>query len=175
VLRILGSMHTGSTAQRPLSLGPGGGEHYHFLNHLATVKVSGGTEGQLSVVEFLAPRGFGPPLHRHNDEDELFVVLRGEIVLRTDGIEERCEEGGVALLPRGVPHGFQVLSEDARVLNVTGSTAGSPRFDAMVAALGTPLDEPRLPAPVAIDPGEVAEVCADHGIDILGPPPPPLQ
>ncbi len=172
--RILSHMDTALSAQRTSFLGPGGGEHYHFLNHLATVKVSGGSEGQLSVVEFLAPRGFGPPLHRHNHEDELFLVLAGEIAVRIDGVEERCEEGGIALLPRGVPHGFQVLSEDARILNVTGSSQGAPQFDAMVAALGTPIADPRLPSPVAIDPGDVAEVCAAHGIDILGPPPPPL-
>ena len=168
-------MSNGLTNQHPLFLGPGGGEHYHFLNQLATVKVSGGSEGQLSVVEFLAPRGFGPPLHRHNHEDELFLVLAGEISLQTDGTEERCEEGGMALLPRGVPHGFQVLSGEARILNVTGSSEGSPRFDAMVAALGTPIADAQLPSPVPIDPGEVAEVCAEHGIDILGPPPPPLD
>jgi len=79
------------------------------------------------------------------------------------------------MLPRGVPHGFQVLSEEARLLNVTGSSGGPPQFDAMVAALGTPITEPRLPSPVAIDPGQVAEVCAEHGIDVLGPPPPPLD
>lgn len=127
------------------------------------------------MVEFLAPRGFGPPVHRHNDEDELFVVLEGEIVLRTGSIEKACGTGGVALLPRGVPHGFQVLSEEARILNVTGSSSGPPRFDAMVTALGTPAPEPSMPSPQPIDPGEVAEVCAAHGIDILGPPPPPLD
>jgi quercetin dioxygenase-like cupin family protein len=168
-------MDTQKTVQRPLFLEPGGGEHYHFLNHLATVKVAGGIEGQLSVVEFLAPKGFGPPLHRHNHEDELFVVLAGEIVLRTNDSENRCEEGGMALLPRGVPHGFQVLSEEARILNVTGSSGRPPQFDAMVAALGTPIAQPRLPSPVPIDPGQVAEVCAEHGIDVLGPPPPPLD
>lgn len=75
----------------------------------------------------------------------------------------------------GIPHAFQVLSEEARILNVTGSSVGSPRFDAMVATLGTSIAEPILPEPVAIDPGEVAEICAAHGIDVLGPPPPPLE
>ena len=174
---IIGTMTTHSlpSAQRPLVLDPGQGEHYHFLNNLATVKVSGGTEGQLSVVEFVAPCGFGPPLHRHNDEDELFVILGGAIVFRTGDIERRGEEGTVALLPRAVPHTFQVLSETARFLNVTGSTTGSPRFDAMVATLGTPTLGTALPAPMEIDPGEVAEVCAAHGIDVLGPPPAPLD
>ena len=88
-------MDTQKTVQRPLFLEPGGGEHYHFLNHLATVKVAGGIEGQLSVVEFLAPKGFGPPLHRPNYEDELFVVLAGEIVLRRTDTESLCRRVGL--------------------------------------------------------------------------------
>jgi len=166
---------TATSAQRPVVHGDDGGDHYHFLGHLATVKVTAGEEGQLSVVSFLAPRGFGPPLHRHNHEDELFVVLEGEIALRTDEIDEIASEGAVALLPRAVPHTFQVLSDTARILNVTGSNGGPPRFDQMVAALGVPTPEPVMPGAMAIDPGEVAEVCAAHGIDVLGPPPPPLD
>jgi hypothetical protein len=32
-----------------------------------------------------------------------------------------------------------------------------------------------MPAPVEIDPGHVAAVCARHGIEVLGPPPAPLD
>ena len=163
------------SAQRPVILEPNGGEHYHFLDNLATVKVSGGDEGQLSVVEFLAPRGFGPPLHRHNDEDELFVILDGELSFRTGDLERRGASGTMALLPRAVPHSFQVLSEEARFINVTGAGSGPPKFDLMVSALGVPTEDLNIPAPMDIDPGEVAQVCAAHGIDILGPPPPPLD
>jgi uncharacterized cupin superfamily protein len=150
------------------------GRHHHFLNHLATVKASG-TDGALSAVEFVAPRGFGPPLHRHLDEDELVVVLEGEMVFRSGDDELVGREGAVAVLPRGVPHTFQVLSPTARFLSVTASGSGHPRFDRMVAALGTPTDEARLPEPGPIDPAEVARVNAAHGIEILGPPPAPLD
>lgn len=154
---------------------PNGGSHFHFLDHLASVKVSGGSDGLLSVVEFLAPRGFGPPLHRHNSEDELFVILDGEVVLRTGDVEANSPAGTVAMLPRAVPHSFQVLSDTATILNVTASSTGAPKFDAMVSALGVPTAERTMPAPMDIDPGQVAEVCAAHDIDILGPPPPPLD
>lgn len=163
------------SAQRPVILEADGGEHFHFLGNLATVKVSAGAEGQLSVVEFLAPRGFGPPLHRHNDEDELFVILAGELALRTGDTEQVGGEGTVALLPRAVPHSFQVMSGTARFLNVTGASSGPPQFDRMVAALGVPSRKAVMPGPMDIDPGEVAAVCAAHGIDVLGPPPPPLD
>lgn len=55
-------------------LAQGEGRHLHFLNNLATIKVSPGSDGSMSAVEFLAPKGFGPPLHCHRDEDELGAV-----------------------------------------------------------------------------------------------------
>jgi hypothetical protein len=45
----------------------------------------------------------------------------------------------------------------------------------IVATLGDATDDARIPEPVEIDPGHVAAVCADHGIEVLGPPPPPLD
>jgi quercetin dioxygenase-like cupin family protein len=153
---------------------PGEGAHFEFLNHLATVKVRAGEGGSLSVVEFLGPRGFGPPEHRHNDEDELFVVLDGEVAFRAGDLETVGGPGSLAYLPRALPHTFQILSEIARFVTVTGSTSGVPRFDSMVTALGVPTDEPSIPEESYIDPVRVAEVCAAHGVDIVGPPPPAL-
>lgn len=155
-------------------LAPGEGEHYDFLNNLATVKLAAGDQGSMSVVEFLAPRGFGPPEHRHNDEDELFIVLEGELRFFTGGSEIAGGEGAFAFLPKAIPHTFQVVSDSARILNVTASRTTVPQFDRMVATLGAPTDRLTLPEPGAIDPGAVAEVCATHNIDIVGPPPPPL-
>ena len=161
-------------APSPYVLDRDEGEHRHFLDNLATTKVAAGDSGTLSAVEFLAPRGFGPPLHRHEDEDEIIVVLDGRVAFRSGNDESVATAGSTAFLPRQVPHTFQVLSDTARLLSVTASTAGAPRFDAMVAALGEPVDDPTLPGPMDIDPGHVAEVCGRHGIEILGPPPAPL-
>ena len=61
------------------------------------------------------------------------------------------------------------------MLSVTSSATTTPRFDLMVAALGEPTDEPVIPEPSEIDPGHVGLVNAQHGIDILGPPPAPLN
>lgn len=166
---------TTDTTRTPIILKADEGEHFHFLGNLATVKVAAGDDGQLSAVEFLAPRSFGPPLHRHNDEDELFVIFEGQLALRAGDVEQVGGPGTCALLPRGLPHGFQVLSETARFLNVTGATASAPQFDRMVTALGQATDDLQIPPPAEIDPARVAEVCAAHGIDILGPPPSPLD
>lgn len=155
-------------------VGPEEGQHFHFLNHLATVKYSSGPAGSMSIVEFLATQGFGPPQHIHRDEDELFLVLEGRLRLMTQDEEIPAGEGTMAVLPRGVAHTFQVVSDTARFVNVTASPTKAPRFDAMVSELGDPTHVREMPEPGYIDPTRVAEVCAAHGIDIVGPPPAPL-
>lgn len=159
----------------PLVLPSNEGHHLHFLNHLATIKVRGDVAGSMSVVEFVGPRGFGPPLHRHEHEDELFVVLDGEIVFRSGDLEIVAQTGSHAFLPHGRPHTFQVLSETARFTCVTASAATTPEFDQMVESLGIPTGTPTIPEPGPIDPAVVAEICGQHGIEILGPPPSPLS
>jgi quercetin dioxygenase-like cupin family protein len=158
----------------PFHVPPDEGAHFHFLNHLATVKVRG-EGGVMSVVEFMAERGFGPPLHRHNDEDELFIVLEGKIAFRTGENEFIGSQGSYAFLPHATPHTFQVLSQTARFTTVTASRNGDPRFDEMVVALGESTPAPTQPVPAPIDPGRVAEICSYHGIEIVGPPPEPLD
>ena len=157
----------------PYVLGRDEGIRTHFLNNLATTKVTGADSGSLSVVEFLAPRGFGPPLHEHRDEDEIVIVVEGEVAFRSGDIETVGASGATAFLPHGVPHTFQVLSDEARMVSITSSITGAaPNFDEMVAALGQPTDSTEIPAPMEIDPGEVAPACDAHGSTVLGPPPP---
>ena len=167
---------TAPTINELLAVSTGEGEHYHFLNHLATVKVAGGDSATgLGAVEFTAPRGFGPPLHVHSEEDEIMYVIDGRIRLDVGDDSVYAETGTVVSLPHGIPHVFQVESTTARFLTVTAGRTASPGFDEFVAALGAPTDLATMPAPVEIDPGHVAQVCAQHGIEVLGPPPPPLD
>jgi uncharacterized cupin superfamily protein len=66
----------------------------HALDNLVTFKATAGESGALTAVEFLAPRGFGPPLHCHRDEDELVVVLEGEVAFRSGDTEAVTGTGG---------------------------------------------------------------------------------
>jgi mannose-6-phosphate isomerase-like protein (cupin superfamily) len=53
--------------------------------------------------------------HRHEDEDEMFLVVRGRIkILLRDG-EVELNEGEFAVVPRGVEH-LPVAQEEAHVL-----------------------------------------------------------
>ena len=159
------------TLQTPLVLPRGAGEHFAFLNTLATVKLGGDRSGGvLSCLEILAPRGFGPPLHRHDVEDELFYLADGEVRFTAGDADEVVTTGGTVWLPKLLPHQFQVLSDTARIFQVTTPA----QFEQFVAVLGSPVDEAVLPEPVEVDGGRVAAVATDFQIEVLGPPPPPL-
>lgn len=91
--------------QSPVLVTRDEGERFHFLSTLHTAKIYGEqTNGVLTAVEFLAPRNFGPPLHRHEAEDELFYILTGELWLSCGDVEAVHGEGSVVWLPRGLPH-----------------------------------------------------------------------
>ena len=159
------------TLQSPTLIARGDGEHFHFLNNLFTAKLtSEDTDGLMTVMEFLAPKNFGPPLHRHDVEDELFYVIEGEVWFSCGDAEAVHTDGAVVWLPRGRPHTFQVRSETARVLQVSTPA----QFERFVATLGVPTDVATLPEPEEIDPGHVAEICAQFNIEVLGPPPAPV-
>lgn len=155
-------------------LGRDEGQHFHFLDNLATIKATAGSTGALTAVEFRAPRGFGPPLHVHRDEDEIVIVLEGEVAFRSGDTEIVATAGATAYLPHAVPHSFQVLSDTARMTSITASAAGAPRFDRFVGAVGDAIDEPVMPEPSPVDPARLARMCDEFGMDVLGPPPAPL-
>lgn len=161
------------TTHQPAAVLPDDGAFFHFLNHLATVKVPhDATSSRLSVTRFDAPRGFGPPLHVHHHEDEVAYVIDGEIRFRAGGLDTVATAGSLVVLPRAVPHTFQVQSASASFLAISaGGDEATSSFDQFVGDLGDPLPDPTLPAPVEIDPGRVARAGATHGIEILGPPP----
>jgi quercetin dioxygenase-like cupin family protein len=126
------------------------------------------SDGRVAVIEHLAPRGFGSPLHVHSREDEWFYVLEGELTFWVSGEATSAPAGSFVYGPRGIPHTFTVESERARFLLVT-EPAG---FDQFVRALSEPATERTLPpADVAPpDPARLAAVAAEFGIEILGPP-----
>ncbi len=159
------------TLQTPTLIARDEGEHFHFLNNLFTAKLTGeDTNGLLTAMEFVGPKDFGPPLHRHDIEDELFYIVDGEVWFQCGEAEAVHTNGALAWLPRGLPHQFQIRSDTARVLQISSPA----QFERFVAALGRPAPGPTLPEPEEVDPGHVAEVCAQFDIQVLGPPPAPF-
>ena len=101
-------------------------------NTLYTAKINSEQSlGAITAMEFLAPKNFGPPLHRHDAEDELFYVLDGELWISCGDVEAVHGAGAVVWMPRGLPHTFQVRSETARVFQVSTPA----QFERFVATL----------------------------------------
>ena len=158
-----------ATSAAPIALQQGEGDARWFLGMLCTIKSSGvQTAGRVSVIEHLAPRGSGSPLHVHRKEDEWFYVLSGELTFWIDGRVITATEGSFVYGPRDVPHTFTVTSDEARFLLVV-EPAGLEEF---VHALSEPAQTLTLPPPSAEPPAMEAMMAAaaEHGIEILGPP-----
>ncbi len=88
--------------------------------HLRVLLDAARTGGQLTMIEEHLGQGDITPWHVHEAEDEMFLVLRGTIwVWFGDQDSPRdLDDGGIAFLPRGIPHAFKVTSDQAWVLMV---------------------------------------------------------
>lgn len=53
--------------------------------------------------------------HHHEDEDELFLVVKGRLVIRLRDRDLRLEQGEFVVIPRGVEH-LPVAEEEVHVL-----------------------------------------------------------
>ncbi len=138
----------------------GGGVH----TWLAT---SSETGGALLLFDDVMTMGKTTPLHSHPDVDETLYVLDGEILVHVDGRDQKLGRGGVAMVPRGVPHAFLVTSQSARLLTL--ETPGS--SEAFYRGASEPLT-PSLEAAAPVDFDRVrASAARNGGIEILGPPP----
>jgi mannose-6-phosphate isomerase-like protein (cupin superfamily) len=53
--------------------------------------------------------------HHHDDEDELFLVLKGSLLMRLRDREIRVEPGEFVIIPRGVEH-LPIAEDETQVL-----------------------------------------------------------
>ena len=93
--------------QEPVVVSPGSDEQLNIAGDKALHKIkSSATNGVFSVLEFVTPPGKGVALHVHEREDELVYLLEGEIEVTLGNQKMKAVPGVMALLPRGIPHGF---------------------------------------------------------------------
>jgi quercetin dioxygenase-like cupin family protein len=92
----------------------------------------------MSVME-LDPACSAYPAHHHADDghEEVYVVLRGSVVLRTVGAERVLREGDLVRVAPHVARKF-VAREQGAVLLALGGTPGKPYTPSM----GSPAEDP---------------------------------
>jgi mannose-6-phosphate isomerase-like protein (cupin superfamily) len=146
------------TTRRPL---------WFFVNLAHVLVAPDESGGAVGVVELTGSRGEMPPLHVHHREDEVFVVLEGELTVFLPGASRAVRAGEAAFAPRGVAHAYRVESERARWLAVS-TPAG---FASFVAAASEPAEADDLPpADRPLDMDRLVAAAEAHGIEILASP-----
>ncbi len=156
-------------AQNPYALAPGEGEaRWGVDGALTTIKASDDlTGGRIAVIEDVAPRGEGTPLHTHAADDETFYVLEGEMTFWLgDAAPITGIAGTFVHIPGGVVHAFRVESETARYLIFTTARHGE-----FYRAISEPALERVLPPPAPMDMERVEAACERYGVQIVGPSP----
>ena len=133
-----------------------------------TVKTAGAETGNaFSQIETDDPRGTGPPLHLHHNEDETFYVLEGEVTVVVGDERIDLKAGDYLFGPRGVAHAYVVRSERARML-VTASPAG---VEQVFVSLGVPVTGAEPPIDAVMPPmDELVRLFAGYGCEFLWPP-----
>ena len=136
-----------------------------FLGGLVRTRLgAAATEGGLSILEHTGERGYGSPLHLHDNDEETFLVLEGTLRVEVGAEVLSVGSGALALLPRGLAHGFVVTSPQARFLTVHTPSG----FDRFVEEVGVPPETATSSVPLS--PEELTRVAAGHGIQIASPP-----
>lgn len=119
------------------------------------------SESGVAMVEHTLPPGaLGAPMHRHEHEDELSFVLRGELTVREGATVSTVGAGDAAAKERGVWHTFWNGGEEpVRFLEVIAPGGFAGYFEEVAAAF----DE-RPPDETAMT--RVAEIAADYDLEM---------
>ena len=124
------------------------------------------SDGQVLIMRSDTARGNAVPVHVHQREDEIFLLLSGALTVWAGDQRRELAEGAVAVLPKGVPHTYFVTSQTAAILEVIAPGGLEQAFREAGWDLRT-----APPDGWACTPDMVAAAMAKVGCTILGPPP----
>lgn len=119
------------------------------------------TGGAFGLVDSVTEPGYGPPRHVHENEDEAFFILSGEVEFWTEAGTVCKGPGEAVFMPRRVEHTFRVAGDQpARMLTML--TPGG--LESYFLEMGH--NNYRIPQDMAA----VAGSAARYGVTFTGPP-----
>ncbi len=120
------------------------------------------------VLEMTLPAGAAPPLHVHDDLDDTWYILEGQMVVRCGDDELVVGAGHWVSMPRGVPHTFRVVGEcEARILLVHDNAS----FRDFIRELSSPATARVVPTqPQFPSMDELARIATSYDLRPIGPP-----
>ena len=165
MIRMNTSKSSTQSAARTTTLSADAGERFSIIGGGVRVLIDGESSGgRCCMFECPIPAGDGPPLHRHEREDEMFYVLEGRFKFSVDGKVFIGESGAFACAPRGSVHSFRNVGKATGRLLVTCTPAG---LEVPFRAVRDPEPESGKPR---LTPEQVMAEFGKHGITFVGPP-----
>ncbi|MBT8285839.1 MAG: quercetin 2,3-dioxygenase [Flavobacteriaceae bacterium] len=134
------------------------GKSINVIGDLQTFKLTGeDTNGLFTLIEEQNDPGVGIPPHVHENEDEVFKVLEGEMELTVGGETTLLKAGDLAFGPRGVPHSWRIVGDKkAKVILSVFPSGIEHMFDELGQLPPGPPDFPK-----------VAEICGRYGVTFV--------
>ncbi|HSG31704.1 MAG TPA: cupin domain-containing protein [Thermodesulfobacteriota bacterium] len=131
-----------------------------ILGTTVITKVSSAeTGGAYYVFHLLIPPSGGIPAHVHENEDEIFCIIEGDLEITVDGSVVNCTKGDVQNLPRGIVHGIKNTSnsESKSIVFITPGSSFEDFFSKLTLLSKGP----------DTDMGEVIKLSAEYGIKFV--------
>jgi quercetin dioxygenase-like cupin family protein len=134
------------------------GKVVNVIGDRQTFKLTGkDTNGLFTLIEEENEPGTGIPAHVHENEDEVFKVLEGEMELTVGNNTTILKAGDLAFGPRGIPHSWKIVGNSKAKVILSVFPAG---IEDMFEELGAlPPGPPDFP--------KVVEICGQYGIKFI--------
>ncbi|WP_372944370.1 cupin domain-containing protein [Muriicola sp.] len=134
------------------------GKTINVIGDMQTLKLTGkDTNGLFTLIEEHNDPGVGIPPHIHENEDEIFKVLEGEMELTVGGVTTVLKAGDLAFGPRGVPHSWRIVGDKkAKVILSVFPSGIEDMFEELAQLPPGPPDFPK-----------VAEICGRYGVNFV--------
>jgi quercetin dioxygenase-like cupin family protein len=113
------------------------------LGYLFTIKAMGNEMADnITFIEFATEKGSEPSTHTHQDEDEIFYVLSGELTVKCGEDSLHAGPKDFVFLPANVPHSYTIKSDGLIHLLVIAITRkeGGRDFAREIEQFGEPVD-----------------------------------
>ena len=139
-------------------------KRYYFDVGLGSVCLSGtDTGGAYCLLEVSLASGMAVPRHTHTREDEVYIVLAGELEATVGGETFVLQSGDTLLAPRGTPHELRNSGSTPNHYLLVFSPSG---FEEFIMATAVPAPDnavaPTEPPAVAVE--TVHKLAASFGI-----------
>lgn len=128
--------HHPTSNSKPLIVQPNAGEVWNVFGVKITGKIlSEDTDGAYSVIITNTPPNAGPPPHIHQNEEELFYILKGNYTFYCGNQIIDAPEGSLVKLPKGIPHYFKNIDTIMGITINTITPGGFENFFKTIANL----------------------------------------